>query len=130
MTKSWRKQRAEAAAKGTQATAAEATKKRAATAAAVAAEAARAVAETARKTAKAAAESTAAAARKALGPTPKAQKVKKARHVRPPKQTPAAKTPSAEVSETAAGRMLGHLVRKTMAKPGAKTIAKKGPGPG
>jgi hypothetical protein len=120
MAKSKKKQKAEAALKASRAHTAEGIREQAAADAATAAEAAR-------EKAAAAAETAAAAARKALGATPKAVKVRKPRHVRPAKRTPpVAATPA---RSTYAGKVLAHSVRKSMPKPGARDLAKSGPGP-
>lgn len=76
--------------------------------------------------AKAGAESAAPAARKAATAVAPAPRVKKARHVRPPRRARAAK--AARAASTPAGRMLGQAVKKTMAKPSAKTRAAPRPG--
>jgi hypothetical protein len=120
MAKSKKKQKAEAAMKASLANTAEAIKERTAKAVAAAA-------EVARETAEAVAASVAAAARKALGPTPKAVKPKKARHVRPAKRTPAVKSASGRA--TPAGKMLGHSVRKSLVQPNSKLEDKHGPEP-
>jgi hypothetical protein len=123
MAKSKKKQTAEAALKASRAHTAEGMREAAALAAAAAA-------EEARKKAEAAAEVAAAAARKALGATPKAVKVKRPRHVRPPKRTPAVATkPTGPARSTFAGLVLGQSVRKSLPKPEDKPLEVKRAGP-
>jgi hypothetical protein len=110
MVKSQKKQRAEAAAKEAAAQMAAAARAKSALAAAVAAEVTRAAEA-------AAAEQVAAADRKARSVTPKTVRVKKMRHVRPARGTATTVRPASGRS-SAAGKMLGHSVSQTMAKPG------------
>jgi colicin import membrane protein len=114
MAKSKKKQKAEAALKASRANTVEGRKEQAA-AEAAAAEAAREKAE---------AEAAAAAARK--GPTPKAVKVKRPRHVRPARRAqPAATTAPTPARSTFAGMLLAHSVRKSMPKAEAKPLEVK-----